>query len=203
MNGGAARVRAVPSHRFAVAASVGAVLLGGCATAPETTSRGPSPRTDATRAAAATTAGVFAPFLGSFRGELRMFAGQGEQRVPMGLDVQPTEDPAVWTWTLRYGSGEREQVRDYRLCLDDVTTGRCRVDERNGIELQGRVVDGELVTVFAVPGQSLVVRYRAVASGLEFALEAWNPEQDGTTGSDVRTSGAVSSQRAMLRAVDR
>lgn len=199
MNGGATRVRSVPSNRFVVAASFLVVLLAGCSAAPSTAAGGPAPSPDPARAAA----GVFAPFLGSFRGELRMYTGQGEQRVPMGLDVRPTEDPAVWTWVLRYGSGEREQVRDYRLCLDDVATGRCRVDERNGIELPGRVVDGELVTVFAVPGQTLVVRYRAVAAGIEFGLEAWDPEQDGTTGSDVRTSGAVSCQRAMLRAVDR
>lgn len=203
MNGGARHARLLQSNPLVRAASVAAALLAGCSTAPSAASGTPSRDADPSLAAAASTAGVFAPFLGSFRGELRMHTDSGEQRVPMGLDVRPTEDPAVWTWTLRYGSGEREQVRDYRLCLDDVTAGRCRVDERNGIELQGRVVDGELVTVFAVPGQSLVVRYRAVVGGIEFALEAWNPERATATGSDVRTSGEVSCQRAMLRAVVR
>lgn len=203
MNGTIAHEGAWLPNRLVVAGSLGAVLLAGCSAAPAAAAGGFAPSPDPVLAAAAAKAGVFAPFLGSFRGELRMFTGPGEQRVPMGLDVLPTEDPAVWTWTLRYGSGEREQVRDYRLCLDDVAAGRCRVDERNGIELPGRVVDGELVTVFAVPEQTLVVRYRVVALGIEFALEAWNPEQDGRTGSDVRTSGAVSCQRAMLRAVGR
>ena len=202
MNGGVAPVRFARSLVAGLAPWLWAVLLAGCAAAPDAAGE-PLPSVDPALQAAAAKAGVFAPFLGSFRGELRMHTAEGEQRVPMGLDVLPTDDPAVWTWTLRYGSGEREQVRDYRLCLDDVASGRCRIDERNGIELQGRVVDGELVTVFAVPGQSLVVRYRAVASGIEFALEAWNPEQDGTTGSDVRTSGTVSAQRAALRAIGR
>lgn len=200
MSGGCGHLRLV---RASVAPLLGAVLLGGCAAAPAAASDVPGPGAAPGLQAAAATAGVFAPFLGSFRGELRMHTAGGEQRVPMGLDVQPTGDPAVWTWTLRYGSGERLQVRDYRLRLDDVTTGRCRVDERNGIELQGRVVAGELVTVFAVPEQTLVVRYRAVAGGIEFALEAWNPQLDTTTGSDVRTAGEVSCQRAMLRAVVR
>ena len=172
-------------------------LLGGCASPP------PVQAIPAAPAAAAAAAGVFAPFLGSFRGELRMHTAQGEQRLPMGLDVQATGDPRVWTWTLRYGSGEREQVRDYRLCLDDVATGRCRIDERNGILLPGRVVDGELVTVFAVPEQALVVRYRATAGGIEFALEAWNPAQGTTTGADVRAIGEVSFQRALLHRVAR
>lgn len=176
------------------------VWLVGCAGAPPEASGAASPPASP---AVAATAGVFAPFLGSFRGELHMQTAQGDQRVPMGLDVRTTDDPAVWTWTLRYGSGEREQVRDYRLCLDDPATGRCRVDERNGIELPGRVVFGELVTVFAVPGQTLMVRYRVVAAGIEFALEAWNPEQAVPTGADVRAMGEVSFQRALLHAVDR
>lgn len=200
----------VRTHASLVRASVAsvapwlaAVLLAGCSAAPAAASGGPGPSADPALQAAAAKAGVFAPFLGSFRGELRMHTAEGEQRVPMGLDVLPTGDPEVWTWTLRYGSGEREQVRDYRLCLDHVEFGLCRIDERNGVELTGHVDAGELTTVFEVPEQTLVVRYRAVAGGLEFSLLAWHPDAGVPTGSGVRTIREVSAQRAVLRAVGR
>ncbi|MBL8736875.1 MAG: hypothetical protein JNL12_10645 [Planctomycetes bacterium] len=203
MNGLSAAVRSTRTRVVAVAPWLATVLLVGCSAAPEATRDGPGPSADPALPAAAAKAGVFAPFLGSFRGELRMLTAQGEQRVPMGLDVLPTDDPAVWTWTLRYGSGEREQVRDYRLRLDHVEFGLCRIDERNGVELTGHVDAGELTTVFEVPEQTLVVRYRAVAGGLEFSLLAWHPDAGVPTGSGVRTIREVSAQRAVLRAVGR
>lgn len=117
----------------------------------------------------------------------------------MGLDVAPVEGRSdQLRWVLRYGEGKAAQVRDYRLLVDDVAAGRCRIDEQNGIVLPALLADAELVSVFAVQGQLLVCRYRAVAAGIEFALESVPTEASAATGQGVVTYDRVVRQRALL-----
>jgi hypothetical protein len=137
-------------------------------------------------------------FGGSFRGTLRMLAAAGERTVPMGLDVLPTDEAGVFTWRLRYGAGDGEQVRDYRLRAVDAAGGRYAIDEQNGIVLAARRVDDELLSVFAAGSQTLSVRYRAVPSGIAFALESFDAAGGETTGQGVRTIAEFGCQRGIL-----
>jgi hypothetical protein len=172
--------------------------LAACAASPSA-----PPAAAAEDPAVAAVPAPFRPFLGRHRGTMRMKGAQGEQRVPMGLDVQPVPgEPLMLTWVLRYGEGERAQVRDYRLLVDDAATGRCRIDERNGIVLPARLFGDELVSIFVVPGQTLVVRYRAVPGGVDFVLEAFDPDKATATGADVRGVAEFSRQQAELRATN-
>lgn len=172
-----------------------------CAAAPPPAPTAASGAVDPTAAAAVPA--PFRPFLGRHRGTMRMQGAQGEQRVPMGLDVLPVPgEPAMLTWVLRYGAGEEAQVRDYRLLVDDAATGRCRIDEQNGIVLPARLFGDELVSIFVVPGQTLVVRYRAVPGGVDFVLEAFDPAQAVAAGADVRGVAAFSRQQAELRSTN-
>lgn len=192
--------RRVASAVVLVGVACGPAACVGGGAAAEATPSSPPP------AAPVAPAGVppeLVPFLGRHRGLLRMGAGAGESTVAMGLDVAVVPgEPGQLTWTMRYGDGERAQVRDYRLRFDAASPGRCRIDERNGIVLDAQLVFGELVSVFTVPEQVLIVRYRPVPGGIDFALEAWNPAAAVATGGGVMTQGAVSSQRAALRTVD-
>ncbi|MBL9079748.1 MAG: hypothetical protein JNL08_19760 [Planctomycetes bacterium] len=154
--------------------------------------------------------GAVAPFVGSHRGTLRMYGENGVREVPMGLDVEPVAGATDrLRWVLRYGEGASAQARDYLLLVDDAAAGRYRIDEQNGIVLPARLCDGELVSVFAVGGQVLVARYRAVAVGVEFALESFGVGSDGsdaatpTTGAATGAAGVtpiaeVAVQRALL-----
>ena len=139
-------------------------------------------------------------FGGCFRGTLRVFDRAGAERtVAMGLDVLPAADaPGAFTWRLRYGDGEAAQVRDYRLQVVDAAAGRYAVDERNGIVLAARRIDDELVSLFAAGDQLLAVRYRAVPTGVAFALEACEPAGGAPTGQGVRTFAEFARQRAIL-----
>ena len=76
-------------------------------------------------------------------------------------------------------------MRDYQLVLDDAASGACHVDEGDGIVLRGRLIDGELVTVFRVGDQVLDVRYRPVADGIEFALVSYDPAGGAATGAGL------------------
>ena len=139
-------------------------------------------------------------FVGDHRGTLIVHGSDGPQEVPMRLLVEPVPDtPDRLRWVLHYGDGERAQVRDYVLCIDDAATGRCRIDEQNGIELAARFVDGELVSVFAVQGQTLCCHYRLVPDGVAFALESWGADTGTATGHGVTTFDELAVQRALLR----
>jgi hypothetical protein len=172
-------IRRAPCSPFWVAV----LACAGCATSPPTGAAPPR----------------IADFVGSHRGTLHVHGPRGAQQVPMGLDVETIADvPDRLRWVLRYGEGDRAQVRDYRLCVDDAATGRCRIDEQNGIELAARFVGGELVSVFAVQGQTLCCRYRLVPGGVEFALESWSGDAGSPTGNGVTSFGTVTVQRAAL-----
>ena len=147
-------------------------------------------------AAAGPVADDLAGFVGDYEGLLRIAGAPAERAVPMRLLVEPLpEGPGRYRWLLHY-AGQPE--RDYRLLVDDAATGACRIDERNGIELAARFHAGELVAVFEVSGQTLVTRYRRVAAGVEFALEAFARADGVATGHGVTTLPKVALQRALL-----
>lgn len=173
-----------------VLAIVFVLLSAGCAMP------GPAaPAATADEVVAARTGGL-AAFVGDHRGLLRIAGAPADREVPMRLLVEPLpEAPGRFRWLLHY-AGQPE--RDYRLLVDDPATGACRIDEQNGIELAARYHEGELVAVFVVSGQTLVTRYRRVAAGVEFALEAFAVADGVATGHGVTTLPKVALQRALL-----
>jgi hypothetical protein len=183
-------------------AAVLVALCSGCSVAPPS-----GPRS---LAAAAELAGAvpeaLVPFLGEHFGQLVIHGGGGRPPVAMALEVAATADPERLRWRIRYGEGEAAQDRDYRLVIESVADGRYRIDEQNGIELPAFLIDGELVSVFTVQETALVVRYRAVPDGVEFALESFSRRAptdvpDGAVPSShgVRGISTVQSHRAKLR----
>jgi hypothetical protein len=151
------------------------------------------------RDAAGANAGLdprLVPFVGRYAGTLRIHSERGVETVPMALDVEPASAERL-RWVMKYGA-DGGDVRDYQLILDDAATGRCRVDERNGIELPGRLLDGELVTVFSVQEKTLVARYAATAAGIEFGIESFVAGAGAPTGHGVTTHAPVLVQRASL-----
>lgn len=146
----------------------------------------------------------FDALVGDFAGELRLGPELG-RAVPMQLLVAPCAgEPDRYRFRLSYGEGADADVRDYQLVIEDQATGRCHIDERDGILLRGRLVDDQLVTVFRVGDNVLDVRYRWVADGVEFSLLSYDPAGGqptgvGLEGPALRTFDAVSHQRALLR----
>ncbi|MCB9885452.1 MAG: hypothetical protein H6838_08165 [Planctomycetes bacterium] len=147
--------------------------------------------------AAQRSSAAFIDLVGDYRGVLQIQGGSSPREVAMGLLVEPIAgQPDLLRWQLEYGEHDR---RDYVLCIDDRAEGRCRIDERNGIELHATFLAGELVAVFATGGQTIVTRYRLVPAGIEFSLEAFAADQAQATGQEVTTFARVARQRALLR----
>lgn len=157
-------------------------LLGAaCVSGPEAVPRAPS----------------LLDLVGDHRGTLQILGAGSTREVAMRLLVEPVPDrPQELRWLLGYGD---DDLRDYRLCIDDAAGGRCHIDERNGIELQATFRGGELVAVFVAGGQTIVTRYRLVPAGVEFSLEAFAASDGVATGQGVTTIGPVALQRALLR----
>ena len=171
--------------RHLLGAAMASLLLVACAVPPSATdAEEPAP---------------MRPFVGRHRGMLRTNTKDAPP-VPMQLDVEPIEGGGDrWRWRLQYGEGPEADVRDYVLVADDLATGRMRIDEGKGIELAASLHDDELVSVFAVHGKTLVVRYRAVAAGVQFVLESFAHEGGQATGHGVTTFPKVARQSAWLQ----
>jgi hypothetical protein len=89
------------------------------------------------------------------------FLGQGQRSmdVTMGLEIGPAQDNGRCGWTIIYDGSAGRQVRPYELVTVDAQAGLYQIDERNGIVLPARLVDGTLFSEFEVQGQRIAVRY--------------------------------------------
>ena len=98
----------------------------------------------------------------------------------MGLDITPVEK-GIWRFAIRY---EGQPVRDYRLLAVDGDPGRFEIDEGNGIRIPTFLIGDELVSHFAVSGNRLTSRYRAVPEGILFEVIMGSAEPAGRTGGE-------------------
>ena len=86
-------------------------------------------------------------------------------RVRMVLTVAPTVTPDRWTWTITYDGDQGRQVRAYELVAKDPASGRYAIDERNGIVIPARWIDGVLYSEFQVEQSRVAVREQVVHAG--------------------------------------
>jgi len=169
--------------RSAVAAL--ALLLAACASPPAAPG-GPFPE----------------GWVGARAGDLEVLTVGGEARtVPMALRIAPTEDPNVFVWAIRYGE---EPVRDYRLHVRDRERGEYAIDEGSSIVIPAWLVGGELITIFAVSGSRLTIRYRMRGEAIRFEALSAPSAAAGATGGEggvpaVETFRPTVLQRATLR----
>ena len=103
-------------------------------------------------------------WLGTWEGDLTAWGGQPMQ-VRMTLSVAPTATPGRWTWTITYDGTAGRQVRAYELVAADAAAGRWSIDERNGIVIPARWLDGVLYTDFQVEQARIATREQVVHAG--------------------------------------
>lgn len=151
-------------------------------------------------------------WFGRWKGEARSGSGgTDDQRFTMELIVGPADSPDRFRWTTIYEGAMGRQERAYELVAKDAATGHYAIDERNGIVLEARLLDGGLYTSFVVQGTRVTTRERLEGEGTpdeRLTVEMLTlPEADAvTTGNregvpEVRTWLPRSLQRASLRRV--
>ncbi len=117
--------------------------------------------------------------------------------VPIKLKIEPIAGSADLTWKLTYGTGDKQQVKDYKL-VPTKTAGRFRIDEQNGIVLDARLAGGVLYSQFEVGGNWLTARYELRVGRLRFEVTSATPAKDKTGGDKVQGYDVGAVQTAEL-----
>ncbi|MBI1190749.1 MAG: hypothetical protein GC200_08745 [Tepidisphaera sp.] len=148
---------------------------------------------------------------GRWKGEVRVLGAAGEPgSFTMERVIAPTQTPGRWQWTIIYDGAAGRQERAYELVTDDAGKGLYTVDEKNGIRIPSRYIDGVLYSTFEVQGSRIGVRQWLVDAGtpaarMEVELATESLEAPSVSGGgeapEVRSWTPVSVQRATLRPV--
>lgn len=90
-------------------------------------------------------------WLGTWVGEVIVLGPEGERdRFAMELAITPGDQPSRWSWTIVYSGRAGRSERRYQLLARDPAEGTWAIDERNGIVLETRLIDGTLHCCFDV-----------------------------------------------------
>lgn len=141
-----------------------------------------------------------APWHGTWRGTLTVTGPDDKPAaVPMALQIGPVPGTRDVTWAITYGEGAKAVVRGYVLQPDGDTPGRFKIDEKNGIVLAARLVDGVLYSPFAVGGAHLTARYELHGDVLRFEITSAKPAPAKTGDGKVQGFTVEVVQRADLK----
>jgi hypothetical protein len=113
-------------------------------------------------------------------------AADKRTEVAVVMEIGPTKDAKGFTWKTTYGEGEKKVVKDYVLVPEADKPGRFVCDERNGIGLAARLVDGVMYSTFEVGGAVLTARYELRDKGLRFEITSAKPAKEKTGNGQVQ-----------------
>ncbi len=98
--------------------------------------------------------------------------------VMVTLKIEPIKGTRDVTWTTTYVDGDKTQIRDYKLVPDGAKPARFRIDERNGVFLDARLVNGVIYSQFKVGGSTLTARYELRGDTLRLEVTSAKPADD-------------------------
>jgi hypothetical protein len=145
-----------------------------------------------TAAALALALGADTPALpaewhGTWAGTMLMTSAADKRtEVPVVMEIGPAKGGKGFTWKTTYGDGDKKVVKDYLLVPDGDKPGRFVCDERNGIGLAARLVDGVMYSTFEVGGAVLTARYELREKVLRFEITSAKPAKEKTGGGQVQ-----------------
>ena len=113
-------------------------------------------------------------------------AADKRTEVPVVMEIGPAKEGKGFTWKTTYGDGDKKVVKDYVLVPDGEKPGRFVCDEKNGIGLAARLVDGVMFSTFEVGGAVLTARYELKEKGLRFEITSAKPAKEKTGGGQVQ-----------------
>jgi hypothetical protein len=113
---------------------------------------------------------------GTWTGKLAI-AGPNNERseVPVALRIEPIKGSSELTWAITYGEGDKAVVRDYKISPDGENPYRLRIDEKNGVVLEARLVNNVIYSQFSVGGGLVTARYELRGDTLRFEVTSSKP----------------------------
>lgn len=119
--------------------------------------------------------------------------------VAMVLKIEPIKDARELTWAITYGDGPKASTRDYKMVPDGERLGRLKIDEKNGIILDARVVGPVITSTFELSGSLLTARYELRGDILLFEITSLRKAKEKTGGGQVQGYTVEVVQRAELK----
>jgi hypothetical protein len=105
---------------------------------------------------------------GDYAGELEiMGADRVAMRAGMNLSIHPTDSPDRWTWVMQY---EGQPEREYELVVVNEAIGHYRIDEKNSIVIDGRLMGDTFLSPFGMESTMLSAKYQIVPEGIRFEI---------------------------------
>ena len=113
---------------------------------------------------------------GTWTGKLAI-AGPNDERseVPVALKIEPIKGTSELTWAITYDEGAKAVVRDYKILPTGENPHRLRIDEKNGVVLEARLVNNVIYSQFAVGGGLVTARYELKGNTLRFEVTSSKP----------------------------
>jgi photosystem II stability/assembly factor-like uncharacterized protein len=150
-------------------------------------------------------------WFGQWAGDARVVGGASDMRFRMELIVGPGPSADRYQWTIVYDGAAGRQERRYELLVRDRAKGLYAIDEKNGIVIESRFLDGALHGLFEVEGTRIATRESLVGLGgnaeaIEVEMVVTSVGDPSVSGGDggapeVRSWAPKSIQRATLRRV--
>jgi hypothetical protein len=106
----------------------------------------------------------------------------GTSRFGMELHVLPTDAPDRMTWTIVYEAANQRHVRPYEIRVVDAEAGLYRIDEKNSIVLEARLIGDTLHAHYSVGDALLTTTYRRIGDCLIFDLASSRFQEPVRTG---------------------
>lgn len=133
--------------------------------------------------AAAAASALPARWHGHWRGPMTSSVPGGDpQTIEMELHIAPTDDLARCTWTIVYIAGGQRQERPYEIVAVDAGAGKYIIDEKNSIEIEGRMVGDVLHCPFSLGEVLLLATYRLEGESLHVSIVTMDTAEAGKTG---------------------
>ncbi len=143
---------------------------------------------------------------GKYTGTLEIFTAVGKtQSLPMELHILPIDTSDNHTFYIIYGEDKVAGLRPYELVTIDAAKGLYKIDEKNGIAMEGYLLGNSFVQRFEVMGNLLtMVTEKTGADELTWTVYAGKAEAVSVSGGEteevpvVAAFGVGSVQRGVL-----
>ena len=126
-------------------------------------------------------------WLGHYKGDLLIYDADSVRiKLIMELSISKTNVDSLFDWSITYDFKNKKDVRAYSLVLVDRTKGYYKIDERNSIEIDSYLHNGNILTSFYKVEESYIIAsYTKIEETIVFEIIAGKSTPISTTGNQM------------------
>lgn len=136
--------------------------------------------------------------LGEWVGTMHIYSsGILRDSVEVRFTAAKTETEGTYIWKTEYLSATHPMVKDYKLIVDDLKTGRYILDEGDGVQLVEYAINNKLYSMFQVEDIYLTSSTELIDENLIFEVSSGKKynESEGVTNYSFNTVQRVVLQK--------